>query len=104
MHYTFIDEKRVSNHLMKDRRTFVKLQEAIGLKHDEERHQGYAGTPGLVAYNASPPPPLPANGVTLAQGQQNPSNQNDGYILSKGHIIVIVHCRHPVGNPKRKVW
>jgi hypothetical protein len=28
MHYTYVDKKRVSNHMMKDCRTFIKLQEA----------------------------------------------------------------------------
>jgi hypothetical protein len=32
MHYTYIDGKRVSNHAMKDYRTFIKLQEAVGSK------------------------------------------------------------------------
>jgi hypothetical protein len=32
MHYTYIDGKRVSNHMMKDYGTFIKLQEAARLK------------------------------------------------------------------------
>jgi hypothetical protein len=32
MHYTYVDGKRVSNHLMKDCHTFIKLQEAVGSK------------------------------------------------------------------------
>jgi hypothetical protein len=32
MNYTYIDGKRVSNHLMKDCPTFIKLQEAAGSK------------------------------------------------------------------------
>jgi hypothetical protein len=35
MHYTFINGKRVSNHLMKGCHTFIKLQEAVGSKHAE---------------------------------------------------------------------
>jgi hypothetical protein len=32
MHYAYFDGKRVSNHLMRDYRTFLKLQEGIGFK------------------------------------------------------------------------
>jgi hypothetical protein len=31
IHYAYLDGKRVSNHLMRDCRTFVKLQEAMKL-------------------------------------------------------------------------
>jgi hypothetical protein len=37
MHYTYIDGKRVSNHAMKDCRTFIKLQEAVGSKQAKAR-------------------------------------------------------------------
>jgi hypothetical protein len=90
MHYTYVNGKRVSNHLMKDCRTFIKMQEVFGSKQAKARHQGYAGTPGSAAYNAPLPPLLPANGATPAQGQQNPGNQNEGYIPSKGHVIAMI--------------
>jgi hypothetical protein len=77
MHYTYIDKKGVSNHSMKDCRTFIKLQEAVGSKQAEARNQGYAGAPGLAANNASPPNIPPANGVVQVQGQPNQGNQND---------------------------
>jgi hypothetical protein len=32
MHYTYVDGKRVSRHEIKDCRTFLKLQEALGFK------------------------------------------------------------------------
>jgi hypothetical protein len=32
MHYAYVDAKRVSRHAMKDCRTFLKLQEAVGHK------------------------------------------------------------------------
>jgi hypothetical protein len=68
MHYAYVDRKRVSNCLMRDCHTFLKLQEAIGSKQSEVRNQGYTGTPGSVAYNAPPPPPLLANGGTQPHG------------------------------------
>jgi hypothetical protein len=49
IHYTYLDEKRVSNHLMRDYRTFMKLQEAMECSQ--------AGKPGSTAYSAPPPPP-----------------------------------------------
>jgi hypothetical protein len=33
IHYAYLDGKRVSNHLMRDCRTFVKLKEAMELSH-----------------------------------------------------------------------
>jgi hypothetical protein len=91
MHYTYIDGKRISNHVMKDCRTFIKLQEAVGSKQAEARNQGYAGTPGAAANNAPPPNQAPANGAAQVQGQPNQGNQNDGgYIPSKGHIAAII--------------
>jgi hypothetical protein len=43
IHYAYLNGKRVSNHLMRDCRTFVKLQEAM------ELNQG--AKPGSTAYN-----------------------------------------------------
>jgi hypothetical protein len=63
MHYTYIDGKRVSNHAMKDCRTFIKLQEPVGSKQAEARGQGYAGTPGAAANNSPPPNQPPINGA-----------------------------------------
>jgi hypothetical protein len=42
MHYAFINGKRVSRHAMKDCRTFLKLQEAVG--HKQPRQEGKATT------------------------------------------------------------
>jgi hypothetical protein len=71
MHYAYVDEKRVSNHLMRDCRTYLKLQEAIGSKQ--------VGTPGSIAYGAPPPPPsLPSHGDAATQGQSNLGNQGNG--------------------------
>jgi hypothetical protein len=64
MNYAYVDGKRVSNHLMRDCRTFLKLQEAIGLKQ--------ADAQGPIAYGAPPPPPpppLPNHGEAATQGQ-----------------------------------
>jgi hypothetical protein len=43
INYAYLDRNRVSNHLMRDCRTFVKLQEAM------ELHQGVK--PGSTAYD-----------------------------------------------------
>jgi hypothetical protein len=86
MHYTYIEEKRMSNHMMKDCRTFIRLQEAEGSKQAEVRNQGYAVTRGAAANNAPLQHPS-MNGAAQGQGQQNQSNQNNGgYIPSKWHI------------------
>jgi hypothetical protein len=63
MHYAYVYGKRVSNYLMRDCRTFFKLQEAIGSKQTEAQDQGYVGAPGSITYNMKLPPPFPANGV-----------------------------------------
>jgi hypothetical protein len=47
IHYTDLDGKRISNHLMRDCRTFVKLQEAMELSQ--------AAKLGYTAYGAQPP-------------------------------------------------
>jgi hypothetical protein len=82
--------KKVSNHLMKDCRTFLWLEGAFGIKESEAQTQGYIGTPGSVSYNTPPPPPLPANGAAPTQAQQTTNNQNDGYIASKGQIMAMI--------------
>jgi hypothetical protein len=42
IHYTYLDGKRVSNHQMKDCRTFLRLQDALELK--QGAHQGGKNT------------------------------------------------------------
>jgi hypothetical protein len=54
MHYTYVDGKRVLNHLMRDCRSFFKLREAIGLNQVDAQ--------GPIAYDTPPPPPLPNHG------------------------------------------
>jgi hypothetical protein len=101
MHYAYVDGKRVSNHLMRNYRTFLKLQEAVGSKQTEAQNQGYARAPGSIAYNAPPPPPppLPSNGGATNQGQPNLINQNNGgYIPSRGHITAMIQ---PVPKSKK---
>jgi hypothetical protein len=102
MHYTYIDGKRVSNHAMKDCRTFIKLQEVVGSKQAKARNQGYARALGAAANNVPPPNQPLANGATQAQGQPNQGNQNDGgYIQSNGHIAAMIHpCQNPIRNRK----
>jgi hypothetical protein len=79
MHYAYVDGKRVSNHLMRDCRTFLKLQEAVGLQQ--------ADVQGPIAYGASPPPPLPNQGEAATQRQFNMGSQNiGGYTHSKSYI------------------
>jgi hypothetical protein len=43
IHYAFIDDKRMSQHAMKDCRTFLKLQEVAGNKQAKARRHGYDG-------------------------------------------------------------
>jgi hypothetical protein len=75
MHYAYVDGKRVSNHLMEDCRTFLKLLEAIGTKQ--------AGTLGSIAYDTPPPLLLLSHGNAATQGQPNSGSQgNGGYIQS----------------------
>jgi hypothetical protein len=91
MHYAYIDGKRVSYHLMRDCRTFLRLQEAIGLKQDVAQ--------GSIAYDA-PPPSLPNPGETATQGQFNTGSQsNEGYTQSKNHIAAMIQ---PVPKSKKE--
>jgi hypothetical protein len=83
MHYAYVDGNRVSNHLMQDCRTFLKLQEVVGFKQ--------AGTQGAIAYDVPPPPSLPSYGDTATQGQPKSGSQsNGGYIQSKDHIAAMI--------------
>jgi hypothetical protein len=65
MNYTYIDGKRVSRHTIKDCRTFVKLQEAVGYKQDEARMQGYDRN----ICSAPPANQQTTNGAAQGQGQ-----------------------------------
>jgi hypothetical protein len=58
IHYTYLDGKRVSNHLMRDCRAFVKLQEAMELSQ--------AAKLGSTTYGA--PPSTPYNKRAINQG------------------------------------
>jgi hypothetical protein len=72
MHYAYVDGKRVSNHLMWDCRTFMKLHEAIGFRQAE--------VPGSIAYGAPPPPPS-YNDNTPNQGHPSSDRQiSEGYL------------------------
>jgi hypothetical protein len=87
MHYIYVDGKRVSRHAMKDCRTFLKLQEAVGFKQTEAKSQGYRGSTN----NTPSTNQQPTNGAPQGQGQTNKSNENDGgYIPSKGHIAAMI--------------
>jgi hypothetical protein len=71
---------------MKDCKTFLKLQEAVGNKQAKARRQGYEGNT-----NNTPPSNQQANN-RATQGQNQPSQGNDnegGYIPSKGHITAM---------------
>jgi hypothetical protein len=87
MHHTHIDEKRVSRHAMKDCRTFLKLQEAVGFKQAKAKNQGYGGaTNNTPSANQQPTARAPPG-----QGQPDKSNANDGgYIPSKGQIATMI--------------
>jgi hypothetical protein len=87
MHYEYIDGKRVSQHAMKDCRTFLKLQEAVGHKQAEARRQGYDEN----ASNVPPANQQATNGGAQGHNQSNQGNQNDGgYIPSKGYITAMI--------------
>jgi hypothetical protein len=72
---------------MKDCRTFLKLQEAVGFKQAKAKNQGYGG-----ATNNTPlANQQPMAGAPPGQGQPDKSNANDGgYIPSKGHIAIMI--------------
>jgi hypothetical protein len=90
MHYAYVDGKKVSNHLMRDCMTFLRLQEAMGLKQTD------AQLP--IAHGAPPPPPLPIYGKAATQGQFTTSIQgNGGYTQSRSHMTAMIQ---PV--PKEK--
>jgi hypothetical protein len=74
MHYAYLDGKRVSNHLMRDCRTFLRLQEAMelgqGAKQGDTAHdrattdQGYqiksgTGHPQSKVYISTMIQPIP---------------------------------------------
>jgi hypothetical protein len=91
MHFYIDSEgRRQSNHLMKDCRTFLKLQGAFNATQREATNLGFRGAPGSLALNAPPPPPLPALGAV--GNQQYPvanRNPNEGYQPSRGAINMI---------------
>jgi hypothetical protein len=84
---------------MKDCRTFIKLQEAVGYKQSKARMQGYDG-------NMSSAPPAnqqTSNGAAQGQGQPSQGNKNDGgYIPSKGHIASMIQLV-PKSNKEQKI-
>jgi hypothetical protein len=95
MHYTYVNGKRVSRHAMKDCRTFLKLQEAVGFKQAVAKSQGYGG----ATNNTPSANQQPTNGAPQGQGQPIKSNENNGaYIPSKGHIAAI---KQPVPKSNR---
>jgi hypothetical protein len=87
IHYTFLDGKRVSNHLMRDCRTFMKLQEALEFSE--------AGTPRSTAYGASPPPTYNKDTVN----QRYPRQSGQGYPQLKVHITAMLQ---PVPKSKKE--
>jgi hypothetical protein len=78
IHYTYLDGKRASNHLMRDCRTFVKLQEAMELNKGAK--------PGSIAYDKR----------TVNQGY--PIQSGQGYPQSKVYISAMIQ---PVPKSKR---
>jgi hypothetical protein len=92
MHYAYVDGKRVSNHLMRDCRTFLRLQEVVGLRQAEGK--------GPIAYVALPPPTFATYGEATAQGQFNANSQsNGGYTQTKSHIANMIQ---PVPKSKKE--
>jgi hypothetical protein len=86
IHYTYLDGKRVSNHLMRDCRTFVKLQEAMELSE--------ATKPRYAAYGALPPP---YNKGAVNQGY--PIQSSQGYPQPKVYISAMIQ---PVPKSKKE--
>jgi hypothetical protein len=80
IHYTYLDGKRASNHLMRDCRTFIKLQEAMEFSQAEK--------PGSTAYGAPLPPPY--NKGIVNQGY--PRQSNEGYPQSKKNIAAMIQA------------
>jgi hypothetical protein len=98
MHYTYVNRKRVSRHAMKDCRTFLKLQEAVGLKQAKAKNQGYKGNQN----NTPSTNQQQIGGSSQGQGQPNKSNENNGgYIPSKGHITTMIQLV-PKSNKEQK--
>jgi hypothetical protein len=87
IHYTYLNGKRVSNHLMRDCRTFKKLQEAMEFSQAEKL--------GSIAYGAPPPPPY--NKRIVNQGCPRQSKQ--GYPQSRIHITAMIQ---PVPKSKKE--
>jgi hypothetical protein len=91
VHYAYLDGKRLSNHLMRDCKTFMKLQEAIGFRHAEK--------PGSIAYGTPPPPPS-YNGDAANQGHPSSYRKsNKGYLQSEVHIAAMIQ---PVPKSKKE--
>jgi hypothetical protein len=86
IHSLFFDGKRVSRHAMKDRTTFLKLQEAAQNKQAKAKRQGYEGNT-----NNAPASQQGNNGIPQSQDQPNQGRDNDGgYVPSKGHITAMI--------------
>jgi hypothetical protein len=72
---------------MKDCKTFLKLQEAVGNKQAKARRQGYEGN----ANNTPSSNQQANNGAAQGQNQSNEGNDNEGgYIPSKVHITAMI--------------
>jgi hypothetical protein len=79
IHYAYLDGKRVSNHLMRDCRTFLKLQEAMELSQGEKL--------GITTYDR----------ITIDQGYQVQSGT--GYPQSKVYISAMIQ---PIPKSKKE--
>lgn len=95
MHYTYDTQgKRVSNHTMRECRTFQNLQRVMNTSQQQAVQQGYAAGPRSEVHAPLPPPPALTNGSQSNQLRiEQPSNQNGEYIQSKGGVIMIQKCR-----------
>jgi hypothetical protein len=79
IHYAYLDDKRVSNHLMRDCRMFLKLQEAMELSQGAK--------PGCTTYDMT----------TTDQGY--PIQSGIGYPQSKVYISAMIQ---PVTKSKKE--
>jgi hypothetical protein len=86
---------------MKDCRTFLKLQEAVGFKQVEAKNQGYGGATNNTTRAE---PQQPTSGAPQGQGQDDKSNENDGgYIPSKGHITTMIQPVPKSNNDQKSI-
>jgi hypothetical protein len=90
--HLYIDSegKRQYNHLMKDCRTFIRLQGAFSSLQSDAQNRGFTGVPGQLALHAPPPPPRSPNpALAIQAAPANHSSQQDGLPPPRGSVNMI---------------